>query len=109
MSERVIVEVETRPEEWTRLGSVAPDEQPGSLADERPGERREYYIFGWRKGQGPCVWKTTGGLGWEEHDNREILSTGLDVTAHLNTGSETIQLTGRGGRAFYIRFRYQRS
>jgi hypothetical protein len=106
MSERVIIEVETGPK-WTLVGSVAPDEPAASITSETP-DARDVYLFGWLDGQGPCLWRSIGGLDTGLGAARVVHSTGLEVIAHLNTGAHTIPITGRDGTA-NIRFRYQRS
>lgn len=113
MSERIIIEVETRPEEWTRIGSVAPDEPPGTIANQTTPGQRDAYVFGWHDGQGPCLWRSETGVDTVvvvDHTlSRVTTNTGLDVLAHLDdTGTHTVPITGRDGTA-NIRFRYQRS
>jgi hypothetical protein len=107
MSERIIIEVEAGPR-WNRVGSVAPDEPPGSIADQTP-DRRDVYVFGWLEGQGPCLWRSIAGADVAEGDGRVISTVRLEVIAHLNTGPHTIRLTGRDGNTVNFRFRYQRS
>lgn len=45
---------------WRLLGSVASFEPPGVVSD-KTTEGRQVYVFGWRDGEGPAVWRSAAG------------------------------------------------
>ncbi|MGH3548895.1 MAG: hypothetical protein ACRDQU_12455 [Pseudonocardiaceae bacterium] len=105
MSERILVHVET-PGGWVRLGSVQPDEPPGSVTNTTPDGKREVYIFGWIGGR-MGVFRSTNGIDIEDGPTREILTTGLDIIAgDLRLHSVQFEVAGRDGTA-QVRFTYQ--
>jgi hypothetical protein len=89
--------------QWKRVGSVAEFLPGGSISSEEP-DGRQVYIFGWVAGDGPAVWRSTGGFDVENPAIREISSVGLDRLADLHQGPFELQWW-RHGKAIAVRFR----
>lgn len=104
----MIIEVQPDPGQWTRIGSVAIDEPPGSLTSTATDGQHDVYVFGWYRDQGPAVWKSVAGVDPANDAVRTITTAGLDPVADLGTRPAIIPITGRAGTAT-IRFTYRRA
>jgi hypothetical protein len=94
--------------EWQRVGSVSDIEPPGTFSTHTP-TGRDVYAFGWHDGQGPAVWKSTGGFDVANEAVRALYSTGLEIVDLLDDEHSVHLEFQRGALALPVRFRYERA
>lgn len=89
---------------WGQICGVADVEPPGSLSSDGPGGR-QVYLFGWLpSGEGPGVWRSTGGVDVANPSVRVVATTGLERLADLSEGPYTHDVQRSSGR-IEVRFR----
>lgn len=89
---------------WCRICGVAEAEPPGSLSSDGP-DGRQVYLFGWLpSGDGPGVWRSTGGADVANPTVRVVATTGFERLADLSEGPYTQDIQRPAGRR-EVRFR----
>lgn len=88
---------------WSRLGAVSEVEPPASISNDEPNGR-QIYMFGWYEGDGPCVWRSTGGADLANDVTREITTMGLEKLADVARSPYEMKFW-RNGLSMPIRFR----
>lgn len=104
----VIMETRSARGTWLQIGAVASqtDGEAGSISD-YTDDRREVIVFGWVEGEGPCVWRSSSGVDFENPKHRLVVSAGLDLLARLEEGHYERTITSALGHVATIRLRVE--